>query len=93
VSYVTLPFWEILHMRGNKLHVDQTKRDKQRPAVLAKGGSKGKMFSDQAAGPQRAGITGGTPNPAPGAKAAKGGKLESKMRFAEPARSGRAGPR
>jgi hypothetical protein len=80
-------------MRGNKLHVDETKKDVQRPAALAKGGGKGKMFADQAAGPQKAGITGGTPNPALGAKSAKGGQLKSKMRFAEPAKAGRTSPR
>jgi hypothetical protein len=79
-------------MRGNKLHVDKSKKESQHAATFGKGG-KSKMFSDQAAGPQRSGITGGTPNPAPGAKAAKGGQLTSKMRFAEPAKAGRTAPR
>jgi hypothetical protein len=70
-------------MRGNKLHVDQTKKDTQHAARLAKGGTT-KMFGKQAAGPDKPGNTGKDQTSAPGAKAAKGGT--TKMAAFTPAR-------
>jgi hypothetical protein len=82
-------------MRGNKLHVDQTKRDRQRPAALAKGGQD-KMFKEQAAGPAKSGITGKAQTAAPGAKAAKGGGQIGQLHTggrSVPAKPGATGPR
>jgi hypothetical protein len=79
-------------MRGNRLHVDQTKIDRQHAAAFGKGG-RTKMLGEQAAGPARAGRTGKVETPAPGAKAARGGKVESKPRSAKPAVAGRTSPR
>jgi hypothetical protein len=70
-------------MRGNKLHVDRTKKDTQRAAALAKGGTT-KMFGKQAAGPDAPGRTGKVQTPAPGARVAKGGA--TKMAAFTPAR-------
>jgi len=75
-------------MRANKLHVDRTKKDTQRGAVLAKGGTT-KMFGKQAAGPDAPGRTGKVETPAPGARAAKGGT--TKMVAFTPARSAKPG--
>jgi hypothetical protein len=75
-------------MRGNKLHVDQTKKDRQRGAALAKGG-KVHMVKPQAAGPDKPGHTGKVETPAPGAKAAKGGA--TKMASFTPARPAKPG--
>jgi hypothetical protein len=59
-------------MRGNKLHVDQTKKESQAPRAYAKGGAT-KMFREQAAGPAKSGQTGKAQTSAPGAKGARGG--------------------
>ena len=61
-------------MRGNKLHVDRTKKDTQRDAALAKGG-RAKMFGKQAAGPDRPGNTGRDQSAAPGGTAKMAGSL------------------
>jgi hypothetical protein len=82
-------------MRGNRLHVDETKKERQRPAALAKGG-KDKMFGEQAAGPARAGQTGKNQTAAPGAKAAKGGAQIGQIHTggrSVPAKPGATGPR
>jgi hypothetical protein len=79
-------------MRANRLHVDETKRDRQRPAALAKGG-KDKMFGEQSAGPARSGQTGKNQTPAPGAKAAKGGGKVHVGGQSVPAKPGATGPR
>jgi hypothetical protein len=80
-------------MRGNKLHVDRTKKDTQRGATLAKGGTT-KMFGKQAAGPDKPGNTGKDQSRAPGAKAAKGGTTKMAA-FAppRPAKPGRTSAR
>jgi hypothetical protein len=75
-------------MRGNKLHVDQTKKDRQGGAVFAKGG-KAHMVKPQAAGPDKPGNTGKDQTPAPGARAAKGGT--TRMVAFTPAKSARPG--
>jgi hypothetical protein len=75
-------------MRGNKFHVDQTKKHAQRGAALAKGGTT-KMFGKQAAGPDKPGRTGKVQTAAPGARAAKGGT--TKMAAFTPARSAKPG--
>jgi hypothetical protein len=59
-------------MRGNRLSVDETKKEAQRAATFGKGGST-KMFKQQAAGTDRPGNTGKDQTAAPGAKFAKGG--------------------
>jgi hypothetical protein len=80
-------------MRGNKLHVDQTKKDSQRGAALAKGG-KAHMVKPQAAGPDKPGNTGKDQSAAPGARAAKGGTTKmAAFTPARPAKSGRTGAR
>jgi hypothetical protein len=76
-------------MRGNKLHVDRTKKDTQRGVALAKGGGKGRMFGPQAAGPARPGHTGKNQSAAPGAKSARRGT--TKMAAFTPARSAKPG--
>jgi hypothetical protein len=79
-------------MRGNKLHVDQTKKDRERPAVLAKGG-KDRMFGEQAANPAKSGTTGKPNVSGPGARAAKGGSLKTNPGgLSRPARPGSTGP-
>jgi hypothetical protein len=80
-------------MRGNKLDVNRTKREKQHDTTFVKGG-KTKMFRQQAAGPKQAGITGKRETPAPGARFARGGgeKVFSGG-FAKPAQGGATGPR
>jgi hypothetical protein len=80
-------------MRGNKLHVDRTKKDTQPAARLAKGGTT-KMFGKQAAGPDAPGRTGKVQTPAPGARAAKGGTTKMAA-FAppRPAKPGRTSAR
>jgi hypothetical protein len=79
-------------MRGNKLHVDRTKKDTQRGAALAKGG-RTKMFGPQSAGPDAPGLTGKVQTPAPGARAAHGGTTKmaafAPARQAKPGRTGR----
>ena len=87
-------------MRGNKLHVDRTKKDTQRGATLAKGGTT-RMFGPQAAGSARPGHTGKDQSAAPwpqyarggenarsgeSANFARGGQLKSKPRGARPAK-------
>jgi hypothetical protein len=80
-------------MRGNKLHVDETKKDRQRPAALARGG-KDKMFGEQSAGPARSGQTGKAQTAAPGAKGARGGATKmAAFTPAKPAKAGITGPR
>jgi hypothetical protein len=77
-------------MRGNKLHVDQTKKDRQHGAAFAKGG-KAHMVKPQAAGPDAPGRTGKVETPAPGAKSAKGGATKmaafTRARQAKPGRT------
>ena len=80
-------------MRGNKLHVDRTKKDAQRGASLAKGGGKGRMFGPQAAGPDRPGNTGNDQSSAPGSKFARGGKHPTKFVPSQPAEPGITGAR
>jgi hypothetical protein len=60
-------------MRAHKPTADQSKRDRQHGAAFARGGDD-HMFRKQAAGPAKRGITGKAQSPAPGARAAKGGK-------------------
>jgi hypothetical protein len=80
-------------MRGNRLHVDRTKKDTQRGAALAKGGAT-KMFGKQAAGPDAPGRTGKVQTPAPGAKSAKGGTTKmAAFTPGRPAKSGRTSAR
>jgi hypothetical protein len=81
-------------MRANKLHVDESKKERQRPAALAKGG-KDRMFKEQAAGPARSGQMGKAQKPAPGPKAAKGGVRTPQNigGVARAAAAGRTGPR
>jgi hypothetical protein len=80
-------------MRGNKLHVDRTKRDTQRSAALAKGGTT-KMFGKQAAGPDKPGHTGKVQTSAPGAKSARGGTTKmAAFAPARPVKPGRTGAR
>jgi hypothetical protein len=83
-------------MRGNRLHVDQTKRDKERPAVLARGGkdAPNKMLPEVPAEPARAGRTGPAQAKAPGARAARGGgRTPANVGgVARPARGGSTGP-
>jgi hypothetical protein len=78
-----------------KPHVDSSKRDRERPAALAKGGGARRMFGEQAAGPIRPGQTGKAQNPAPGAKGPRGGgKTGADVGgLARPARPGSTGPR
>jgi hypothetical protein len=59
-------------MRGNRLHVDETKKERQRPAALAKGGDR-PTFKAQQANPDKAGSSGKPDVRGPGAKSAKGG--------------------
>jgi hypothetical protein len=84
-------------MRGNKLHVDQTKRDKERGATYARGGkgATNKMLSEVPAEPAPAGRTGPAQTRAPGAKSAKGGGRTSANigGVARPAKPGATGPR
>jgi hypothetical protein len=83
-------------MRGNKLHVDETKRDRQRPAALAKGGkgAPNKMLREVPAEPAPAGRSGPAQTRAPGAKSARdGGKTPVNIGgVARPARPGQTGP-
>jgi hypothetical protein len=79
-------------MRGNKLHLDRTKKDTRRGAALAKGGTT-KMFGKQAAGPDKPGNTGKDQSKAPGAKFAKGGEKQMHYRPSVPAKPGIAGAR
>jgi hypothetical protein len=84
-------------MRGNKLHVDQTKRDKERGAGYARGGkgAPNKMLPEQAANPQRPGRTGHVvEGSAPGVKAARGGgRTPANIGgVARPAKAGATGP-
>jgi hypothetical protein len=84
-------------MRGNKLHVDETKQDRERPAALAKGGkgAPNKMLPEQAANSQRPGRTGHVvEGRAPGAKVARGGGRTPVNigGVARPARPGSTGP-
>ena len=79
-------------MRGNKLHVDRTKKDVQHAARLAKGGTT-KMFGKQAAGPDAPERTGKVETPAPGARSARGGKHKSKPQAAQSAKAGATGAR
>jgi hypothetical protein len=61
-------------MRGNRLHVDATKKDKQHVATMAKGSKAGQMARPQAANPQKAGVTSHeVRGRAPGPKSAQGG--------------------
>jgi hypothetical protein len=81
-------------MRGNELHVDETKRERQRPAALAKGG-RAHVFRPQSANEQKAGTTAhAVKGSAPGPKAAQGGKAKmAAFTPAHPANAGRTGPR
>jgi hypothetical protein len=79
-------------MRGNRLHVDQTKRDKQKGAALARGG-KDRMFGEQQANPDRPGTTGKPDVRGPGAKSAKGGGKVNVGGRSVPAKPGATGPR
>jgi hypothetical protein len=83
-------------MRGNQLHVDESKKDRERPAALAKGGkgAPNKMLPEQAANPQRPGRTGHVvEGSAPGARAAKGGGKVYAGGRSMPAKPGATGPR
>jgi hypothetical protein len=53
--------------------VDQSKIDRQHSRAFAKGGSRGRMFDEQSAGPARAGHAGKVETAAPGPKRATGG--------------------
>jgi hypothetical protein len=78
-------------MRGNKLHVDQTKIDRLHSKAFARGG-RTKMFGQQAAGPDRPGNTGKDQTAAPGPKAARGGPpVRGVGGRARPAQSGHTG--
>jgi hypothetical protein len=72
--------------------VNESKRDRQHNAVLAKGG-RGHMFRKQAAGPAKRGITGKAQTLAPGAKAARGGTKSKVPDRVLPARAARTGVR
>jgi hypothetical protein len=83
-------------MRGNKLHVDETKRDRERPVALAKGGkgAPNKMLREVPAEPASPGRTGPAQAKAPGAKVAKGGSRTPVNigGVARPAKAGATGP-
>jgi hypothetical protein len=80
-------------MRGNKLHVDSSKKESQAPRTFAKGGAT-KMFREQAAGPVKSGQTGKAQTSAPGAKGARGGATRmAPFTPAKPAKPGVTGPR
>jgi hypothetical protein len=71
-------------MRGNKPHVDRTKKDSQRAAPLAKGGTT-RMFGAQAAGSARPGHTGKDQRAAPWPPYARG---DENVRRGETVRGG-----
>jgi hypothetical protein len=79
------------HARS-KLHVDQTKKDRQHSAQFGKDG-KTRMFPEQAAGLVKSGITGKAQTAAPGAQSAKGGNKEMKYVPSKPAKPGITSPR
>jgi hypothetical protein len=83
-------------VRPNKLHVDATKRTKERPAALAKGGkgAPNRMLREVPAEPAPASRTGPAQAKAPGAKSAKGGSRTPVNigGMARPARPGSTGP-
>jgi hypothetical protein len=72
--------------------VDQSKRDRQRGAVFAKGGDD-HMFKKQAAGVAKSGRTGMAQSPAPGARAARGGGKSKVPDRVLPAKASRTGVR
>jgi hypothetical protein len=67
------------------------KKSTQRAVDFAEGGSR-KMFSKQAAGPDKPGNTGKDQSPAPGARAAKGGPKNRGYGLALPAVGGHTAP-
>jgi hypothetical protein len=79
-------------MRGNKLHVDQTKIDSLHSRAFARGGQT-KMFGKQAAGPDKPGNTGKDQTAAPGPKRAQGGPPVARGvgGRSRPARAGQVG--
>ena len=65
------------------------KQGSARDLTFAEGGSRQKMFKEQAANPATSGRTGKVQSPAPGAKAAKGGsRTSSAPSLAVPAKAG-----
>jgi hypothetical protein len=70
----------------------KSKKEAEHPASFGRGGP-GHMFSKQAAGPARPGVTGKTQNKAPGKRAAAGGPPIRGVSSALPAKAGRTGPR
>jgi hypothetical protein len=62
-------------MHGNKLSVNATKKEAQRSAKFARGGSPHGMFKQQAAGTDRPGNTGKDQSAAPGPSGATGGSI------------------
>jgi len=79
-------------MRGNKLSVNQTKKEAQHKAQFGKGG-KTHMFGNQAAGPDRPGNTGKDQSAEPGASHATGGRKKFSYSSSVPATPGITGPR
>jgi hypothetical protein len=78
-------------MRGNKLHVDQTKIDRLHSKAFARGG-RTRMFDEQSAGPARAGHAGKVETAAPGPKRAQGGPpVRGVGGRSRPARAGQVG--
>jgi hypothetical protein len=69
----------------------KSKREAVHPASFGKGGP-GHMFSPQAAGVARPGVTGKTQNKAPGATHATGGRRTTGRSLSTPARPGRTAP-
>jgi hypothetical protein len=69
----------------------KSKKEAEHPASFGRGGP-GHMFSKQASGPVRPGVTGKTQNKAPGAKAAAGGPQTRGVSLATPAKPGRTAP-
>jgi hypothetical protein len=70
----------------------RSKSERLKEASFAKGG-KDHMVKPQAAGPAKPAITGKAPTAAPGAKAARGGKVRPVGGTSERASPGRTGPR
>ena len=69
----------------------KSKREFERPAAFAKGGSD-RMFKQQAAGPAAPARTGKAQSTAPGARAASGGAPQRGHSTAAPAKPGHSGP-
>ena len=77
-------------MRGK--FIDSRRFDRQHNVAFSKGG-RTKMFSEQSASPARGGRAGKGDDRGLGARAARGGQVESAPRSAKPAAAGRTSPR